>query len=292
MYFETMLRLRPLISMLVVLVCFFLGACDNKLEHSITAQSVPLVNVDGEVIYDSDVDFLIEKMLRSDDQLKINNTLRQKILDSLIASRAMKQQVEKQLSAVELTRIEESVKAYKEELFVKEYLQKNVVPEQVTMEMVQHYYNENIGDYSRDTVSDFELLKAPSNLTDVQRDQLLNAMTDVKKISNWESESKMLQQKYSLQYQKGRYKKGLLNEAFDQVFANLEQGQTSDFFYIDGELHLIRITHISNSMPQSLAVVSEEIHKKLTTQKLREAVKAASDKARSQAKVEVLAELK
>ncbi len=272
-----------IVALTVASICLMgLSSCGDK---SITV----LAKVNDEPITDVDVNFMIE---RSFDRAYITGAdagLQQKILDSLIASRAMKQLVLKELSQEEIAKIKNLSKAYEEELYVKEYLQKHVTPEPVTAEMVQEYYTKHPEEFGAEAVRDFELLKAPENLDEQLRDQLLKKINTIRNTTNWAGSASAWQQELRLQFQQGRSKAGLLNKSLEQKIAALKKGETSDVFYIDGELYLVRVTNIVQAAPKSLPEVSGDIRKRLAPLMLRNAVKKASENARSKTKVVVTA---
>ena len=121
-----------------------LSGCGSKESETRFTQSAPspvVAYVNDETITQADVDFMLQRMLKGQAFAQVDDALRKKILDSLISSRAMKIQMELLLTPEEIEEINRSADAYKEELYVKEYLAKNVVPEPVTLEMVQTYYD-------------------------------------------------------------------------------------------------------------------------------------------------------
>lgn len=256
-----------------------LSGCGEK------STATVLAKVNDEAITDADVDFTIE---RSFDRAYITSAdaeLQQKILDSLIASRAIKQLVLKELSPEEIAKIKNLSKAYEEELYVKEYLQRHVTPAPVTAEMVQDYYTKHPEEFGAETIRDFELLKAPATLDEKQRDALLKKVGAIRGATNWPGSASLWQTELKLQFQQGRNKAGLLNKTLEQKIGTLKQGETSDAFYIDGELHLVRVTNVVQSAPKSLAEVSGDIRKRLAPLMLRDAVKKASEEARTKVKI-------
>jgi hypothetical protein len=276
-------------AIVMLSACVFLSGCKDKTDTSLTINSQPEASVNGEIIFTADVDFMLKRMAKDQHQVQADETFRKKILDSLITSRAMRQSVEAELSDVQRDEIKNSVKAYEEELFVKAYLQKNVVPQPVTGEMVQQYYDQHLQDFGGQTLRDFQLLRATVATNEELRNQLLQAIPQIRNATDWEQKASGWQQQYKLQFQQGRSKPGLFSTELDQILARLQKGQTSDVFYIDGELYLLRVTDVSEVAAQPLAQVSADIRKRLAAQVLRDAVKEASEIARAKAKIELLA---
>lgn len=272
---------------LAIFISILLSGCDKKTDETVVKELPVLAVVNGEAITIADVDFMLGRMLQGQAIAQVDDVLRKKILDSLIASRAMKQQVKNQLPADELAQIAQSVKVYEEELFVKAYLQQFVTPAPVTAEMIQKYYDEHVEEFGGESIREFEILRSPVITDEKLRDRLLAAIPDISSTTNWQAKTNEWQKMYNLQYQQGRSQAGLLNKEIDQVISRLGEGKTSDVIYVDGELYLVRVTKISKAALKPLAEVSVDIRKRLAAQVLREAVKQASDDARAKAKVEI-----
>lgn len=275
---------------LTICISVLLFGCDKKSDEQIVKESPALAVVNGEAILVADVDFMLERMLQGQAIAQVDEALRKKILDSLIASRAMKQQVKSQLPADAIEHIAQSVKVYEEELFVKAYLQQFVSPAPVTAEMVQKYYDEHMEEFSGESIREFEILRSSAIADEKLRDRLLAAIPDISAVENWQSKTNEWQKNYSLEYQRGRSQAGILDKELDQVINRLQEGKTSDVIYIDGELYLVRITKISEPVIKPLSEVSADIRTRLAAQVLREAVKQASADARAKAKVEIPAQ--
>lgn len=276
-------------AVVILGACAFIFGCKDKTTADLAVAAQPEAKVNGEIISSADVDFMIKRMAKDQQQIQADENFRKKILDSLIASRAMRQSVEPELSEAQRDEIKNAVKAYEEELFVKAYLQKNVVPQPVTSEMVQHYYEQHLQEFGGQTLRDFQLLRATVATNEELRNQLLQAVPQIRTTNDWQQKAGSWQQQYQLQFQQGRSKPGLFSAELDQVLARLQKGETSDVFYIDGELYLLRVTGISEVAAKPLTQVSADIRQRLAAQVLRDAVKEASETARAKAKIELLA---
>lgn len=264
-----------------------LSGCDKKTNGHAVKDSPALAVVNGEVITVADVDFMLERMLQGQSSVQVDETLRKKILDSLIASRAMKQQVKSQMPAAAIERIAQTVRVHEEELFVNAYLQQFATPEPVTAEMVQKYYDEHAAEFGVASAREFEILRAPVAADEKARDRLLAAIPEITAATQWQSRAKEWQKNYNLQYQQGRSQAGLLHKELDQAINRLEPGQTSGIIYVDSELYVVRVTRIGEAVVRPLVEVSADIRKHLAAQVLRDAVKKASDEARAKAKIEI-----
>lgn len=275
------LKFKPTLkSILISALLLGVSGCDSTVQQddSINRPSSPVVAyVNEEAITQADVDFMLQRMLKGQAFAQVDDALREKILDSLISSRAMKIQMESLLTPEEMEEIDRSANAYKEELYVKEYLAKHVVPEPVTMEMVQAHYDKHPEEFGGELVRDFQILVL-SNAQDQQaRDKFLAAIPEIKATKDWSAAKDQLAQAYMIKYQEGRARPGLLDPVLEQAISRLSEAEISDLVYVNDQIYLIKIVGVKQLAPKPLVEVSAEIRKKLAAQQLRAAVKKASE---------------
>ena len=257
-----------------------LSGCDPKAQQAQSEQrrqSPMVAQVNGEPITQDDVDFMLKRMLKGQVLAQADDVLRKKVLDSLISSRAMKIQMESSLSAEEKASIAQSAKAYEEELYVKEYLANHVVPEPVTLEMVQAYYDKYPEEFGGEVVQDFQMLVMNNTNNQQARDKFLAAIPEIKATKEWGVAKKQWAQMDGVQYQEGRARPGLLDPALEQVISRLAAAETSDLVYANDQIYLVKVTNVTRMAPKPLIDVSADIRKKLAAQQLRSAVKKASE---------------
>lgn len=271
---------------IATILLLFVGCSDRSYDHEPELRPGVLATVNGDAITEQDVEHTLARTFSQESVAAGSDVLRDKLLDSLIASRAMKQLVLQEMEASEIESIQAKVRAYEEELYVQSYLERHIVPRPVTGEMVRAYYEQHPEQFGSETIRRFELLLAPANLDEQREAALLADVPGIRAHSNWSERHTQWSQEYGLQLQQGRSRPGLLHSALDRALEQLEEGETSPVVYIDGQLHLIRLIDIQHTPPKALAEVRDEIRQKLAPLHLREAVKEASDHARAQAQVE------
>jgi len=281
-------------------VVFSLGACDSSGPSSLEsteadrteAQVSPvLAEVNGSAITEADVELTLERTFSEVERLNSDVELRQKVLESLVASRAMRLRAEAELAPEEVDRIRRMARAYEEELLVKAYLQANTEPQPVTSAQVQDYYEEHPERFGGEPLHDFELLKASADLSDTERARVLGAVSDIKATTSWQEKRSEWQKRYGLHYQAlNGTPANLLEAPLAEALGKLSEGETSDVLYLDGEIHLLRLNRVTQSPPRPLSEVSGEIRRALAPLRLREAVKAASEMAKSGAEIRYITE--
>lgn len=276
------------ITLLLALASGLLACSDKPDQHAASADvdtSPVVATVNGDPITENDVDFMMERMFSDAELMQADTALRDKVMESLIASRAMQQAALRELEPAQVAEVERRVAAYREELFVQEYLQRHANAQSVTGEMVRDYYEQYPQEFGAQTLRRFELLRAPAQLTDDQQQNLLAAVPRIKAASDWAAQAESWQQQYRLQYQPGSSRPGLLHATLDKALSQLQPGETSDVIYVDGQMHLIRLVALDKVPPQPLSEVSSDIRRKLAPLQLREAVREVSQKARDAAEV-------
>lgn len=248
-----------------------------------TDTSNVLVEVSGSPITVEDVSFTIDRTFSSAEKINADDRLQRKVLESLVASRAMRLLAEKQLSPQEREDIRRKAEAYEEELFVQAYLRANAEPQPVTSSQVEAYYAENKHLFGATPLRDFELLSASPDMNEEALEQLLNRVAHIRSVSDWESHQDEWQRQYGLNYRSvSASQAGLLDQSLERVLGGLEEGETSDVIYLNGRPHLLRLQKTTLSPARPLSEVSSEIRKTLAPQQLREAVKKASEQAQAQ----------
>ncbi len=281
--------LQQLLKVSGLVLVSVLAACSKPAsttdDNSTAAQQEKiLASVNGEAITADQLDLAIDRTLASVDQALISNEIKGRVLDSLIASKAMSQSIQQQMDEQQLRQIELRAQAYKEELYVKEYLSRNVVPETVTTDMVKAYYQEHLAEFGQVSYQSFEMLTTEAALAETARDKLLAITAEIKGSEDWPSLVKQ-QGDAPLVYRRGKSIEGLLDPRIISVMDGLQVGETSDVAFIDGVPVIIRVTGAQTQPAKPLAEVSADIRKALAPMQLRKAVKRVTEQLVSQADV-------
>ena len=276
----------------IVILFLGLAACSKQEKQpSVAAEPVSseqrniVATVNGEAITDADIEFMLNRMFSDSERMLKSSALRQKVLDSLISSRAMQQAALKELSSSEISDLEKRVAAYREELLVQEYLKRHAEPKTVTAEMVRSYYEKHPHEFGAHSVHKFELLQAPPELNESEQQSLLAFIPKIRQHADWANKADSWRQQYRLHYQAGSAHTGLLQQPLDSALTKLDPGETSDVIYLEGQLNLIRLVTVEELPPKPLSEVSRDIRRKLAPMQLRESVREVSDLARANADV-------
>lgn len=269
--------------------CLLLTACEPQKENVTIEveqelQSDVLATVNGDAITQDDIDFMIERTFSGSEQLFFNDEMQAKVLDSLIASKAMQQKMQATLSEDRLADIKNRTRAFAEELYVKEYLTEYATPEPVSSKMVQDYYQQYPEEFGGGESRVFEMLATTSKPSEDKRDAILAASRTLKSNSNWLAYSN--NNDLDLVHKNATMQPGLFAQALERAIKTTEVGEASEIVFIKGVPHMVRVLSVKELPAQSLSRVSAQIRKKLAALQLKKAVKSASETAISEATVE------
>lgn len=278
--------------LVITLICtLMLAACSqqksgeqNKETIDQPVESSPvLATVNGEQITQADVNFMISRTFSGAEQMLMDESLQAKVLDSLIASSAMRQKMLAELPEDTLLDIENRTKAFREELLVKEYLVQHATPQPVSSKMVQEYYTQYPEEFGGGETRSFEMLAVAQKPDEATRDKILSLATTLKNNSDWAAFA--ASNTVGLSYKKAQMQPGLFEPALENAIKGTAQGQVSEVAIVNGKPHIVRVLSVEKLPAKPLAEVSGDIRKKLAALQLKKAVKAASETATSEATV-------
>lgn len=256
--------------------------------HSVPVEpSATLVTVDGSPITRAQLELTIERTLGDSAPLFANDEVERKILDSLVASRAMALLAERELDAAERAQLDLKAQAYREELLVRHYLEAHASPEPVTSEMVADYYNRHPDEFGGGVEKSFEIIASTQPLGEAQRAELIALLSGPQVqgkdwqalVSNWRGAGN------PLEYRSNRVKAELLDQPLRSLVETTAVGAVAPL-YADGQLLLVRVTGEQHLPVRPLAEVSGAIREKLAPQVLKQAVKSLSARATKELKVQ------
>jgi len=262
-------------SALLLSGCF--SAEDIK-QHTPNEQRNVLVQVNNEVITDEDLQFFIDKAFTNNVAAIQNTEINQKILASLVASKAMKITMQAELSQEQLNNIEMKTKHYQEELFIKEYLQQYAIPEPVSFTMVKNYYHKNLEQFGKTNVKVIEILQRKTKLNEGERDAILANVSTINDVANWQSYAENKGKSLGLSYVKTKFTPNLFDQNVTKVINDMQVGEKAKITFVQGRPYIVRVVDVQTLPAKPLSAVSADIRKKLAALQLKKAVKESSEK--------------
>jgi hypothetical protein len=273
-----------------VVAAAILCACGSKEpakpKVSLTGDDEVLAEVNGTPISKYDVELSIRSNFGATTAAKLGADGREKVLKSLVQSRAIAQAQEKELTDKDRAVLAKKVAAYREEQLVKQYLAKHTPPEPVSGAMIEEYYSENPEKFGAETTRFYEMVASTRSLAAAERDPLLEAMGKPGEQHDWSAWASGLAGKgHPIQYRKGQVDEKLLHPRLVKMMRTLKKGQASRVSFIEGKAYAVRISAENRTPPKPLEEVRAQIAKSLRPVQLKNAVKKASEQVLEEAKV-------
>ena len=255
----------------------------QSVQQEIPAPQV-LVRVDGEAITDAELEVAMNRTFDSTDtQLADGTELRKKMLESLVASRAMKKALARELDAETKNRFQLMAQAYEEELYVREYLKAHIQPVPVTEQQIEAYYHKHPELFGATTLREFEWLQSADGLNEADRDSLLAAVPNLRQTASWTDANA---RDVGMSLRRGRSDESALPDEIRSALVQLATGETSALVSGSGRYSLVRVTRVLTTPARPLAEVSGDIRQRLAPMAVKDAIRKSSEQARSQFKIE------
>jgi len=247
---------------------------------------VVLARVAGDPITLYDLEQTIRSTLGASAAARLDEAGRQKVLESLVASRAIARSQEAELSAEDQAVLAKKLQAYREQLLVKQYLVRQAAPQAVTGEMVRAYYEAHPDRFGAKTIRIYEMLASRRKPKAGERNALMQVLQTAAEKKDWQQWVNQLQaQGYPIEYRRGRVAEKILHPRLHQLMQPLKKGEASQLTFIEGTAYTVRIVDERQMAPRPLNEVSAEIRKALVPVQLKKSVKLASQQVLQSADV-------
>lgn len=268
----------PVFSMFAVVV--IVTGCDKKTvkqEQVVTSEEgAPIAVVNGESIHQRHIDVSMTKNFTQVEQLVMNDAVQEKILQSLVASRALADMASKHLEADVKANINIQTQLYREELLLRAYLEAFTSSEPVSDKQVLDYYQKNLALFGQ-----VDLYRAKWLLVDenIPAKDLPNVLKSHHR--DWASLAK---ERY-IEFSEQNLALDTLSPALAIVLKQTKVGEVSNAVSENGQTHLFFLQEAIVQPAKPLVQVSSDIRKKLAGGKIRKQLKALTEKALSESAV-------
>ncbi len=282
---------RVTFTISLIFLSGLLTACGDKPAEKakpvvLEGENIVLARVNGSAITKYDLEQTIRKTLGRRSAGMLDESGRQKVLESLVASRAIAQVQELDLSPKDKAAIEKKVQAYRDELLVMRYLAKHAPPQPVTQEMVREYYESHPERFGGKTIRSYEMIASKRSLKAEERDALIKILSKPGEKKDWKKWIKKLQkQGYPVAFRRGEVSEKILHQKLRELMRPLKKGEASQLTFVKGMAYIVRIVDEKKIPPRPLREVSAEIRRSLAPVQLKKAVKKASDEVLGKAEV-------
>lgn len=277
----------------VIAVTLCITGCDNPQNNSENKigepkNSSPVVaKVDDSLITQEQLNYQINKIVGDKAALFGGIQLQDKVLDSMISSRAMAQLMEQELSPEEKRELELKLQSYREELLVNQYIKLHAEPQPVTIEMVKGYYEENKDEFGGITERTFEYVSSKGNLSEQQRDDVIAGLSSLADVSDWKVAADKLQKAgVPIEHKRAVVNVGILEQPLKSLVMSTKPGSVSGV-HMGSKIMRVRVVSERKYPPKPLAQVSADIREMLAPIMLKKSLKALSKEAKSQVEIEI-----
>jgi len=239
---------------------------------------IVLARVAGEPITRYDLEQTIQSTLAEASAGRLDEAARRKILESLVAGRAIARAQEAEMTPEEIAEIDKKIQAYREQLLVKQYLAKHVTPQPATAAMVREYYQAHPEQFGSRLYRKYEMIAGRPKLNSAERDDLIAVLGQAAQNTGWQNWVTELREKgYPVAYRGGLVTDKVLHPRLENLMQDLKTGEASNLIFIQGVPYVVRIVEEKQLRPRPLNEVSEQIRKALVPVQLKKAVKQVSD---------------
>jgi hypothetical protein len=276
-----------------IAIVALVGAAVWKARHEaapaakLPGEETVLATVNGLPITQYEVDRAIDSSLGDYTQSQLGKDGRRKILESLVATRAIAEAQEKALSPERALAIERKIDAYREQVLVNEYLKKHAPPEPVSSEMVKKYYDEHPERFGGTQTISYGMVFTERAPTEAERKGVLDALNAVASEKDWRDWVEDARKKGKpLTYREGILDPKALEPRLAALVKSVPAGGVSAVSFIEGKAYIVRVTGSEAGALRPLSEVSADIRRELMPIQARDAVKKASEQVLKGAKVE------
>lgn len=274
---------------MVALSTALLTACGH--EHKAPAPTAlpvlhenALATVAGTEISERDVEREVTRMLGEAAPLVGDEAVYDKVLQSLVATRALAAARLAEIDASTLAELDDRVASYRDQLLVEDYLRQHAEIKPVTQADIQSYYEAHPEAFGAKSARTFELLRLKAGVSDAEREAAFQRLAVADKQSDWAAYAHS--QARWLEHLRGRTDSPQLAPQLARLASALDEGELSRVVVIDGRGLRMRVTGTQQLPPRALEEVREDIRRILAAQRMREAVKTLSAQVLAQTSVE------
>jgi hypothetical protein len=212
---------------------------------------------------------------------------RKQLLESLIQARAIALAREAELTAEEKLELEKLVQRERENILVKQYLQKHAKPDIVSSKDMRAYYDAHREEFGAVPTKIYEILTSEQRLTGKERDDLIRELAKAAATPDWfQWIQKLRAEGKPVVHYRGDVATNLMKAQLAAVAERLKPGDASEVTIVDGRPHVVRLISVTPGIPKPYEAVANEIRERLSPRILTQAAKQAA--AEAMKKVEVV----
>ncbi|KAF0810010.1 hypothetical protein A167_01311 [Alcanivorax sp. S71-1-4] len=269
----------------VVSALLLAGCSEPAPEHEV------LATVNGAPVYDYELSLARERTLGEQGMLLADASTDRKVLESLVAGRAMALLAEQDMSEQERTALAHQVAAWREEQLVKRYLSEHVVPVPVPQHSVNEYYQRHPELFGGGTRYRYEQLSVATGQDTALRDKAVRWLGQTVGQNDWQALANTGRAEgLPVNFRQGTAAESLGSETLRARLKAMQPGEVSAVSLEAGEASLLKLVVVEMVPPRPLSEVSDDIRLRLAPMQLRQGIREVMDQATAQADIQYLRE--
>lgn len=264
-------------------------ACSDKKPTVPPKEQVVWAKVNDTPVTQFDVEQAAKRTLGALAVETVQRAAAAKLLDSAIQSRALAMAAERELNQDERFTLEKEVAVYREQLLVRNYIERHTPPAPVTPEMVADYYQKHPERFGGGTENQYELLGANRAVSPDERKTFLAKLQDAANKKDWKAwGSDLTDAGLPAAFSTGALSDKLLHPKLRELLTTLSSDKTSSVVFVEGRPYVARITGKQTKPARPLDEVRADIVRALSPVQLSNAVEKAAAEVMKRTKVERL----
>ena len=284
-----MIRSAPLVALSVALL---LAACAerptparppasvvDRLDQVIDGEPV-LAMVDGSRIGELDLTINLERTLGDAYAQLADAGVEEKVLESMIASRAIALRSLADMGEEDRAALEKRVAQFREELLVKQYLVDHADPHTVTTTQIEDYYAKNTEEFAGDVERLYEIVTVTPAAYERDPAQGIRVVSRGKTSDDWRALARESVDGPATERLAHSYRTLVGDEhegAIEQAVLGLEVGRMSRLVFSGGAPYLVRLLEETRHDPIPLEQARAAIKRKLLPASVRRSVREISE---------------
>jgi len=257
-----------------------------KHQYSLKDDQIILARVNGEKITQYDLDQNISSMFSKENIDKIGSEECEKIVESLIRSKAISQAYENEMTPEQKAVLEKEVNAYREQLMVKKYLVQHTVPQPVTEKMIQSYYDNHPEEFSGKKIYTYEMIASQEKVSIRKRDKMLTIFKKAADKNDWQAWTKELQTKDIAVFYRKADVTDALHSKLKEIVSSLSIDGDAHLTFLQNKMYLLRVINIKHLAQKPLEEVEVQIRKMLVPVQIKKSIQKVMNQILSNAAIE------
>lgn len=257
-------------GMLLVTLCL-LNSCNENVQPPVKDASAHLATINGEAITAYQLQVASESLLGKN--AAMDARAEKRILDGMIASRAIAQRAEKALHQATLLEIDMKTRLHREKLLLNAYMAENLDMVPISDAQIENYYRRNLADFGGAVSKKFEMITSITKPETAARPQLIERLNAAENQQDWVTYAEQLiRSGFKVAYRQGNAPGSVLDSKLVEMVKAAKKGVFLPVQLVNGKPLVLRVLDEERRQAKPLREVREAIHQALLPLALKDSV--------------------